>query len=283
MRGSRIFWAGAVLSAVGAASAVLLLVGHARHMERVVVARHGIPPWSLITPGDLTLAQRPVVGLLPGTILSMGQVQGRFAVTGLLAGEAVTAAALSGPDLASAYDAQLAALDGLTRHCTQGTLASAPGPANANGSGGTPGVVRCGDYTALPLPLTAEQGYDLFHAGSHIDLWATFSTPSGQVTDLVSPGVLVLAKFTPGASAPIVTATQQAPVATTGVAVIAVGPAEAARILEAAKLGSLTAGLEPIGGQPTAAGAPVTLATLLGPQAASLAPSQAGHLPAVAP
>ncbi len=82
MRGSRIFWAGAVLSAVGAASAVLLLVGHARHMERVVVARHGIQPWSLITPGDLTLAQRPVVGLLPGTILSMGQVQGRFAVTG---------------------------------------------------------------------------------------------------------------------------------------------------------------------------------------------------------
>lgn len=283
MRGSRIFWTGAVLSAAGAAAAVVLLVGHARHMERVVVARHALAPWSLITPSDLTFAQRPVAGLLPGTILTMAQVQGRFAVTGLMAGEPVTDGALSGPDLASAYDAQLANLDGLTRHCTEGTLAAPVGPATGSATAVTAEGVRCGDYTALPLSLTAEQGYDLFHPGSHIDLWATYSTPSGQVTNLVAPGVLVMAKFTPGAGAPIVGANQQATAATSGIAVLAVEPAQAALILEAGKLGSLIAGLEPIGGHATATGGPATLATLLGPQPSPVVPPQAGHLPAVAP
>lgn len=280
MRASRIFWAGAALSAVGAAAAVMVLVGNARHMETVVVARKAILAWSLITPGDITLAQRPEAGLLPGTVLHLSGVEGRFAVTGLVAGQSITTASLSRRHLSSAYDAQLAALDGLTHHCTNGSLAAAVQTAGSGGTTPASHTIQCGDYTALPLSLTAAQGYDLIHAGSHIDIWATYATPSGEVTDLVAPGVLVMATVTPGAGAPIVGAGTPA-AASSGLAVLAVTPDQTARILEASKLGSVIVGLEAIGGKPTSLGSPATLTTLLGPEPASVAPSQGGQLPAV--
>ncbi len=279
MRGSQVFWVGAALAAAGAAAAVMLLVGNARHMETVVVARRAVSVWSLVTPGDVALAQRPAAGLLPGTFLRLSAVEGRFAVTGLVPGQAITSASLSAPGLGSAYDAQLAALDGFTRHCTAGTVAV---PAANGGEMATSSSqpVRCGDYTALPLSLSAAQGYDLIHAGSHIDVWATYATPSGEVTDLVVPGILVMATMTPGAGAPIVSAVG-ASSAGSGIAVLAVTPGQAARILEASKLGTLVVGLEAIGARPTSPGAPATLSTLLGPQPTTVAPADGGQLPAV--
>ena len=281
MRGSRWFWLASALLAMAAAGLVALLVRRYQRTERVVVARVALAPWSLVTAGDLTYARRPEAGLLPGTLLAASVAVGRFALTGLVPGQAITATNLSGSGLGSAYDAQLAALDGITRHCTAGTVASPPA-VTAAGSGVPKGRVRCGRYEALALPLGAKHGYDLLHAGSHIALWATYPTPSGEIAQAVVADVLVMARFAPGSSAPIVGAKgQPAPqTPTAGIVVLAVPPAQAGRILLAGKLGQFTAVLEPLGGHLGRSPTPVTLTTLLGgPVAQTTAPASGGVLP----
>ncbi len=279
MRTSRLFWIGSVLFALTAAALVALLVQRYQRTERVVVARVALAPWTLVTPGDVTLATRPAVGLLPGTLLSPALALGRFTATGLVPGQAVTVANLSAAGLGSAYDAQLAALDGITRHCAAGSASPPPASASAHA------LARCGRYVALPLPLTADQGYDLIHAGSRVDLWATLPTASGVVSQTVVQGVLVMALLTPGAGTPLVGAAGvvSTPAAQgSGIAVLAVTPAQAGRILLAGKLGALTVALQALGASAPAAPSPVTLTTLLGGQAPlTTPPAQAGTLPAV--
>lgn len=279
MRTSRLFWLGSVAFAVGAAALVALLVQRYQHSERVVVARVAIAPWSLVTAGDLTVSRRPVAGQLPGTLLTPTLAVGRFATTGLLPGQAVTVANLSGAGLGSAYDAQLAALDGITERCTSNAPA-VPAPASA---APRHALARCGPYVALPLPLTADQGYDLIHAGSRVDLWATYPTPSGEMSQDVGSGILVMARLTPGAGAPIVGSTAPAAPSSTGdsgIVVLAVTPADAGRILLAGKLGTLTVVLEPVGGHAQAAPLPVNMTGLLGGTPPLTAPpAQAGSLP----
>ena len=284
MRGSRWFWLASALLAVAAAGLVALLVHRYQRTERVVVARVALAPWSLVTAGDLTYARRPVAGLLPGTLLAPSVAVGRFALTGLVPGQAVTTANLSGAGLGSAYDAQLAALDGITRHCTSGTVATPPAVVAA-GSGVPKGQVRCGRYEALVLPLGAKHGYDLLHAGSRVDLWATCPTPSGEIAQAVVSGVLVMARFAPGTSAPIVGAKGQSVVQTptAGIVVLAVTPGQAGRIVLAGKLGQFTAVLQPLGGHLGRSPTPVTLTTLLGgPAPQTTAPTSGGVLPAMA-
>ena len=280
MRGSHWYWLGSVLLAAAAAALVVLLVHRYQRTETVVVARVTLPPWSMVTPGDLGLARRPSDGLLPGTLLAPSIAVGRFTVTGLVPGQAVTAANLSGSGLGSAYDAQLATLDGITRHCASGTTAIA---VPTTGSTSVPVTrVTCRRFQALAVPLDANAGYDLVHAGSRIDLWATYPTPSGEVAQAVVTGALVMARFAPGSSAPIVGASSTgAQTATTGLVVLAVTPGQAGRILLAGRLGQLAAVLEPIGGGSVGSPSPVTLTTLLGGQAAqTVAPASGGVLPA---
>ncbi len=284
MRGSRWFWLASVLLAAAAAGLVALLVHRYQRTERVVVARVSLAPWSLVTLGDLSYARRPAAGLLPGTLLHRSGAVGRFALTGLIGGEAVTAGNLSGAGLGSAYDAQLAALDGITRHCSSGTAALLPAVTSA-GSGTPKGRVRCGRYEALALPLGAKHGYDLLHAGSRVDLWATYPTPSGEIAQAVVSGVLVMARFAPGTSAPIVGAKGQpaTQTPTAGIVVLAVTSAQAGRILLAGKLGQFTAVLQPLGGHTGRGLPPVTLTTLLGgPAVQTVAPASGGTLPAPA-
>ena len=280
MRGSRWFWLASVVLAAAAAALVALLVHRYQRTETVVVARVAVAPWSMVTAGDLGLARRPADGILPGTLLASSVAVGRFTVTGLVPGQAVTAANLSGSGLGSAYDAQLAALDGITRHCSSGTTAIA---VPTTGSTSAPVTsATCGRYDALAMPLDANAGYNLVHAGSRIDLWGTYPTPSGEVAQAVVTGVLVMARFAPGASAPIVgTGGSGAGTnATTGIVVLAVTPGQAGRILLAGRLGQLTAVLEPIGGGSGGSTSPVTLTTLLGGQAAqTVAPASGGVLP----
>ena len=279
MRGSRWFWLASVLLAAAAAGLVALLVHRYQRTERVVVTRVSLAPWSLVTAGDLSYARRPAAGLLPGTLLHRSAAVGRFALTGLVPGQAVTAGNLSGAGLGSAYDAQLAALDGITRHCASGAVAIPPAGGTA---GAGAGRVRCGRYEALALPLGAKHGYDLLHAGSRIDLWATYPTPSGEIAQAVVSGVLVMARFAPGSSAPIVAAKGQpaAQTPTAGIAVLAVTSAQAGRILLAGKLGQFTAVLRPLGGHLGRSATSVTLTTLLGGQAVqTVAPSSGGTLP----
>ena len=284
MRGSRWFWLASVLLAAAAAGLVALLVHRYQRTERVVVARVALAPWSLVAAGDLSYARRPVAGLLPGTLLHRSGAIGRFALTGLVPGQAVTTSNFSGAGLGSAYDAQLAVLDGITRHCTSGTVAVPPAVTSA-GSGAPKGRVRCGRYEALALPLGAKHGYDLLHAGSRVDLWATYPTPSGEIAQAVVSGVLVMARFAPGSSAPIVGAKGQpaTQTPTAGIVVLAVTPAQAGRILLAGKLGQFTAVLQPLGGHLGRSPTPVTLTTLLGGQAVrTVAPASGGTLPATA-
>ena len=279
MRGSRWFWLASVLLAAAAAGLVALLVHRYQRTERVVVTRVSLAPWSLVTAGDLSYARRPAAGLLPGTLLHRSGAVGRFALTGLVPGQAVTASNLSGAGLGSAYDAQLAALDGITRHCTSGRVAVPPA-GGAAGAGA--GRALCGRYEALALPLGAKHGYDLLHAGSRIDLWATYPTPSGEIAQAVVSGVLVMARFAPGSSAPIVGAKGQpaAQTPTAGIVVLAVTSAQAGRILLAGKLGQFTAVLRPLGGHLGRGPMPVTLTTLLGGQAVqTVAPASGGTLP----
>jgi hypothetical protein len=281
MGGSRWFWLVSVLLAAAAAACLALLLHRYQRTETVVVARVAVPPWSLVTATDLARVRRPAAGLLPATLLAPSVVVGRFTVTGLVPGQAVTAANLSWSGLGSAYDAQLAALDGITRHCGSGTRAIA-----VPTTGGTPAAVThptCGRYEALAVPLDANAGYDLVHAGSRIDLWATYPTPSGEVAQAIVTGVLVMARFAPGSSAPVVGASSStvAQTATTGIVVLAVTPGQAGRILLAGRLGQIAAVLEPIGGEGRGSPSPVTLTSLLGgPPAQSVAPTSGGVLPA---
>ena len=268
MRASSLFWAGAALTGVLAAGLVLWGIHRYQRTDRVVIATANIPPWTLVTASDLRYAQRPAVGLAPDTVTTKAAAVGRFATTGFVAGQTIVTAALSGSGLGSAYDAQLAALDHITEHCTAGSLIP----------GGKP--IACGQDIALPLSLGSSQGYDLFHAGSRIDLFATMSTPTGEVTQMVAAGVFVMARIQPGAAAPIVSAGGQSSTSpTAGIAVLAVTPALAQRILLADKLGSITAGLDPIGGGGEAVPSTLTEQGLLGTSATTAAPVEAGTLP----
>ena len=279
MRGSRWFWLASVVLAAAAAALVALLVHRYQRTETIVVARVAIPPWSMVTASDLGLARRPADGLLPGTLLAASVAVGRFTVTGLVPGQAVTAANLSGSGLGSAYDAQLAALDGITRHCSSGTTAIAVPTIGSTSAATT--RATCGRYEALAVPLDANAGYDLVHAGSRLDLWGTYPTPSGEVAQAVVTGVLVMARFAPGSAAPIVGASGGGATATTGIVVLAVTPGQAGRILLAGRLGQLAAVLEPIGGGSRGSLSPVTLTSLLGGQPAqSVVPASGGVLPA---
>lgn len=269
MRTAAWFWAGAAMAAVLAAGSVLWVVHRYRRVERVVVAVGSIPPWSLVTASDLRYAERPAAGLPPDLVRNIASAIDRFTTTGFVADQTVTTAALSGSGLGTAYDAQLAALDHITEHCTAGSVI--PGGQQ----------VECGQDIALPLPLGSNQGYDLFHRGSHIDLFGTMSTPTGEVTQLVATGVYVMARIQPGAAAPIVsTGGQPSASPTSGIAVLVVTPDLAQRILLAAKLGTLTAGLDPIGSGLGGAPPPLTEQGLLGTSTPPSAPVDAGTFPA---
>ena len=269
MRTSALFWGGAAAASIVAAGLVLFMINRYQRVVRVVIATADIPPWTLVTGVDLGYAERPALGQLPGTLTSRGDGIGRFATTGMVPGQAVTASMLSGSGLGTAYDAQLAALDHITEHCTSGSII--PGGKE----------IPCGQDIALPLSLGSDQGYDLFHRGSHIDLFAAMSTPTGEVTQLVATDVYVMARIQPGAAAPIVsTGGQPSASPTSGIAVLVVTPDLAQGILLAAKLGTITAGLDPIGGGFGAVPAPLTEQGLLG-TVPSAAPVDAGTLPAM--
>jgi len=271
MRTAAWFWAGAVIAAILAAGSVLWVVHRYRRVERVVVAAGNISPWSLVTASDIRYAERPAaaLALAPDIVTQLSAALGRFTTTGFVTGQTVTTAALSGSSLGTAYDAQLAALDHIAEHCTSGSVI--PGGKQ----------VACGQDIALPLPLGSSQGYDLFRRGSHIDLFSTMGTPSGEVTQLVATGVYVMVRIQPGAVAPIVSGNDQPSASpTSGIAVLVVTPDMAQRILLASKLGTITAGLDPIGGGSGAVPSPLTEQGLLG-TAPSAAPVDAGTLPAM--
>ena len=268
MRASGLFWAGAALTGVLAGGLVLWGIHRYQRTDRVVIATVDIPPWTLVTASDLRYAERPAVGLAPDIVTQASAAVGRFTTTGFVPGQTITTAALSGSGLGSAYDAQLAALDHITEHCTSGSVI--PGSQE----------IQCGQDIALPLSLGSNQGYDLFHRGSRIDLFATMGAPTGEVTQMVASGVYVMARIQPGAAAPIVsTGGQPSASPTSGIAVLAVTPDLAQRILLAGKLGTLTAGLDPIGGGFGAVPSPLTEQGLLGSSPPASAPADAGTLP----
>lgn len=290
-RGGGALWyvVGAVGCAVVAGYAAVSMVTAARRETVVVIARQEVPPLAEVTAADVALVKVPVAALPVGAMRSIGAAVGQWTRMGLVPGEMVTTQALTGGVTdASAFDTRLAHLAGIQECPAQGSgqaVAPAPAPAEAQGPTTSSSTeVGCRDLVAMALPTTADQGYQIVHAGDHVDVAAAYTVKQGPVSQIVVENVPVIDKIDNAqGTAPTVPGSKAAAAgASSGWLVLGLSPDQAIRLQLAQSAGKVAVLLQAPGApvEPPSVGtelvSPETLSG--GASALQAAPAVAGQL-----